>query len=77
MKQEYTVSIKKISHFDLEYREMSVCFEYNTWEEALKSYASNVASESAHASTLCTVRTDIVITMAHKTSIQYRVRIAN
>lgn len=77
MKQEYTVSINKISHYDLEYREMSVCFEHNTWEEALKEYTRQVASESAHASTLNSVRTDIVITMAHKTSIQYRVRIAN
>lgn len=77
MTHDYSVSIRKISYYDLDYKEMSVCLEYKTWEEAQESYAKHVASESAHASTLNSVRTDIVVTMARKNSIQYRVRIAN
>jgi hypothetical protein len=77
MKHDYSVSINKTSHYDLEYKQLAVAFEFKTFDEAYEKYKECVESESAHVSTLNSVRSSVTITMAHKDSIQYRVNIYN
>jgi hypothetical protein len=77
MERNYSVSMNTTSHFELEYKQRAVSFEFKTWEEAHEKYKELVADESAHVSTLNSVRSSVTITMAHKDSIQYRVNIYN
>ena len=77
MNFDYSVSITKTSHFELEYKQLAVAFEFKTFDEAYEKYKECVADESAHVSTLNSVRSSVTITMAHKDSIQYRVNIYN
>jgi hypothetical protein len=77
MEKNYSVSITKTSHFNLEYKQLAIAFEFKTWDEAYNKYKECVEDESAHVSTLNSVRSSVTITMAHKDSIQYRVNIYN
>jgi hypothetical protein len=77
MNNDYTVSITKTSHFNLEYKQLAIAYELSTWDEACEKYKECVADESMHVSTLNSVRSNVTITMAHKDSIQYRVNIYN
>jgi hypothetical protein len=77
MNKDYSVCITKTSHFNLEYKQLAIAFEFSTWDEACEKYKESVESESAHVSTLNSVRSSVTITMAHKDSIQYRVNIYN
>jgi hypothetical protein len=77
MEFNFSVAVNKTSYYNNEYKTLNLCWEYSTFDEAYEKYKEEVASESAHASTLNSIRTNIIITMAHKSNIEYRLSVNN
>jgi hypothetical protein len=77
MEKNYSVAIAKTSFYNGEYKQMSVCFEYFTFDDAYTKYKESVADESAHVSTLNSVRSNVTITMARCETIEYRINLYN
>lgn len=77
MNQEYSVTTQRTKFYDGDYQEYTQCYEYSTWEDALKKYEDEVREQSYHISTLNNVKVDLVIKMARKERVQYRVKISN
>lgn len=77
MSYDFSVAIAKTSFFNGEYKQLAVAFEYKTFDEAYQKYKESVADESAHVSTLNSVRSSVTITMARNETIEYRVNVYN
>jgi hypothetical protein len=77
MNYDFSVAIAKTSFFSGEYKQLSVVFEFSTFDDAYQKYKECVADESAHVSTLNSVRSSVTITMARNETIEYRVNIFN
>ena len=77
MKQNFSVSISKTSWNNGDFKESTIYWEYQSFDEARAKYDELVSEQSVHIATLTFVKVDAVIKMCCETEILYRVKISN
>jgi len=77
MKQNFGVSLSKTSWNNGDYKESTIVWDYQSFDEARAKYDELVSEQSVHVATLTFVKVDAVIKMSFETETLYRVRIAN